>query len=89
MSPWRETPDPTEQRDDGNARHPRLRRAILRKRLIAALVLVLGTLTFAMSVYYQTAFLRSAGDWRWFWVGEAIVGAWLAVGIVQVLRKGP
>jgi hypothetical protein len=82
-------PEPIEQPDDGNARPPRLRRAILRKRVTAAIVLALITLTLAMSVYYQTAFLRRAGDWRWFWVGEAIVGAQLAYGIVQVLRKGP
>jgi len=88
MSLKRETPEPIEQPDDGNARHPRLRRAILRKRVIAALVLVLSTLTFAMYVYYRSAFLRRAGYWRWFWVGEAIVGAQLAYGIVQVLRKG-
>lgn len=87
-SPRRETPEPIEQPDDGSARPPRLRRAILRKRVTAAIVLALITLTLAMSVYYQTAFLRRAGDWRWFWVGEAIVGAQLAYGIVQVLRKG-
>lgn len=83
------TPEPTEQPDDGNVWHPRLRRAILRKRVTAAIVLALITLTLAMSVYYQTAFLRRAGDWRWFWVGEAIVSAQLAYGIVQVLTKTP
>ena len=89
MNLKRETPEPIEQRDAGNVKHPHLSSAILRKRVTAAIVLALITLTLAMSVYYQTAFLRRAGDWRWFWVGEAIVGAQLAYGIVQVLRKGP
>ena len=42
-----------------------------------------------MGVYYRSAFLRSFGDWRWFWVGEAMVGAWLVFGVVQVLTKTP
>ena len=40
-----------------------------------------------MYVYYRSAYLRSAGDWRWFWVGEVIVAVWLVFGMVQALRR--
>jgi hypothetical protein len=31
---------------------------------------------------------RSAGDWRWFWVGEVPIAVLLVFVVVQVLRKG-
>ena len=89
MSLKRETPEPIEQRDAGNVGHPRLRSAILRKRILAIFLVVLCALMLTMYVYYRSAYLRSAGDWRWFWVGEVIVAVWLVFGMVQVLRKGP
>jgi hypothetical protein len=78
----RDTPEPIEQRDFGNVRHPHSRSAILRKRILAALALVLMVLIFTIHNYH-----RSAGDWRWFWVGEVFIAVWLAFVIVQVLRK--
>jgi hypothetical protein len=89
MSLKRETPEHIEQRDAGNVEHPRLRSAILRKRILSVFLVFLCALMLTMYVYYRSAYLRSAGEWRWFWVGEAVVGVWLVFGIVQVLRKGP
>jgi hypothetical protein len=89
MSLKRETSEPIEQRNAGNVRDSRSHSAILRKRILAVFFVVLCALMLTMYVYYRSAYLRSAGDWRWFWVGEGIVGVWLVFGIVQVLRKGP
>ena len=65
MNLKRDRPEPIEQRDAGNVRCPSSRSAILRKRILAAFALVLMVLVFAIHTYH-----RSAGDWRWFWVGE-------------------
>jgi hypothetical protein len=88
MSLKRETPEPIEQRDAGNVGLPRLRSAIFRKRILAVFLHFLCALMLTTYVYYRSAYLRSAGDWRWFWVGEAIVGVWIVFAVVQVLRKG-
>ena len=89
MSLKRETPEPIEQRDAGNVGHPRSSSTILRKRIMGVFVIVLTALMLAAYVYYRCAYQRSAGDWRWFWVGEVIVGVLVVVGIVRVLRKTP
>lgn len=83
MNLKRDTPEPIEQRDAGKVKHPNSRGAILRKRILAALALVLMVLMFAIHNYH-----RSAGDWRWFWVGEVFIPVWLVFAVVQVLRKG-
>ena len=83
------TPEPIEQSDARNVSHSDSRSAILRKRILAVFLLVLCALMLTMRDYYRSAYLRGAGDWRWFWVGEVIVGVWLVVGIVHVLRKKP
>jgi hypothetical protein len=69
--------------------HTRSSGAILRKRITAVLAVILGALALSMYVYYRSAYLRSAGEWRWFWVGEAIVAVWLVSVVVQILRKTP
>ena len=89
MSLKQETPEPIGQRDAGNVRHPRLRSAILRKRILAFFLIVLCALMLTMYFYHRSAYLRSAGDWRLFWVGEVFIGVWLVFAVVQVLRKGP
>jgi hypothetical protein len=89
MSFKRETPEPIEQRDAGNIRHPRSSSAILRKRIMGVFVIVLTALMLTAYVYYRSTYQRNADDWTWFWVGEVIVGVWLVFGIVQVLRKTP
>jgi FtsH-binding integral membrane protein len=89
MSLKREIPEPIAQREDRNVRHPQSRRAILRKRILAVFLLVLCALILTMCVYYRSAYLRSAGDWSSFWVGEVIVGVWFVCGIVYVFRKIP
>ena len=89
MSLNRETPEPTEQRDARNARHPRLSSAILRKRIMSACAVVLLALMNTMYVYHRSRYLRSNGDWSLFWVGEVMTGAWLVFAVVQILRKGP
>jgi hypothetical protein len=81
-------PEPIEQPDAWNVAHTLSRSATLRKRIMSAFALVLIALMLAMYVYYRSAYLRSAGDWRW-WVGEVFIGVWLVFGVVQVLRKGP
>jgi hypothetical protein len=88
MSLKRETPEPIEQRDAGNFRPPRLRSAILRKRIMTAFLIVFTALMFTIYTYHRTAYLRRAGDWLWFWVGEGIIGVWFVFAIVQLLRKG-
>jgi hypothetical protein len=89
MSLKRETPEPIEHRDAGNVRHPHSRGAILRKRILAVFLAVLCALMLTMYFYYRSAYLRSAGDWRWFWVGEVFIGVWLVFAVVQVFRKRP
>jgi hypothetical protein len=89
MSLKRETPEPIEHRDAATARHPHSRRAILRKRILAAFALVLLALMNTMYLYHRSRYLRSNGDWRWFWVGEVFTGVWLVFAVVQVLRRGP
>lgn len=71
-----------------SVKHPRLRSAILRKRITAVFALVLCTLVLTMYVYSRSTYLGST-DWRWFWVGEVIVGVVFVYGIVQVLTKTP
>ena len=88
MSLKRETPEPIEQRDAGNVGPPRSSSTILRKRILAVFVIVLTALMLTAYVYYRSAYQRSAGDWRWFWAGEVIVGVLVVVGIVQALRNG-
>lgn len=88
MNLKRETAEPIEQRDAGNVRHSHSRSVILRKRIFGVFLLVLSTLTLAMYVYYRSRYLGST-DWRWFWVGEVIVGFLLVSVIVQVFRKKP
>jgi hypothetical protein len=89
MSLERETPEPIEQRGAGKVKHPLLSSDILQKRIMAAFALVATALMLTIYVYYRSAYLRSAGDWRLFWVGEVIVGVWLVFAVVQVLRNGP
>jgi hypothetical protein len=89
MSVKRETPEPIGQCDAENIGHPRLRNAILRKRIMAAFALVLIALMNSIYLYYRSAYERRAGDWRLFWVGEVFTGGWLVFSVVQVLRKGP
>jgi hypothetical protein len=63
--------------------------AILRKRILGILLVVLTALMFTAYVYYRSTFSRRYGDWRWFWVGEAMAGAWLVVGITLILTQAP
>jgi hypothetical protein len=89
MSVKRETPEPIGQRDAENVGHPRLRSPILRKRILAFFIIVLTALMLTIYAYYRTAYERSAGDWRGFWVYTVLLGGWLVFVVVQVLRKGP
>jgi hypothetical protein len=89
MSLTPEAPEPIEQREDGNTSAPRSRSAIVRKRIMAAFILVLFALMNTIYLYERSAYLRSHGDWSWFWIGEAFIGIWLVYGVVQLLRKGP
>jgi hypothetical protein len=67
---------------------PRLSSAILRKRILAALALLLMVLMLTIHNYRRSTYLRRT-DWRWFWAGEVMVGVLVVVGIVQVLRERP
>jgi hypothetical protein len=89
MSFKRKIPEPIEQRDAGNVRHPRSSSTVLRKRITGVFIVVLTALIFAAYVYYRSTYLRRNNDWTWFWVGEVIVGVFLVFGIVQVLRDTP
>jgi len=82
-------PEPIEQHDDANVTHSRLSSNILRKRIMAASALALTALILVIYIYHSSAYLRNAGDWRLFWVGEVFICVWLVFAVVQVLRKGP
>ena len=56
---------------------------------MSAFALLLIALFNTAYIYHGSAYLRRAGDLRWFWVGEAFIGVWLVFGVVQVFRKGP
>lgn len=88
MSLKRETPEPIEQRDDRNIRHPHSRSAILRKRIMSAFALVLMALMLTIYAYYRSTYLGST-DWRSLWFYEVIIGVWLVFAVVYVIRKGP
>ena len=74
---------------EGHTGKPGLSSAILRKRIMVAFALVAIALMLTIYVYHRSAYLRNAGDWRWFWVGELFIGVWVVFAVVQVLRKGP
>lgn len=78
-----------EQRDAGNVRRPDSHCSILRKRVKAALALLLMVLIFAIHNYYRSTSLRGAVDWHWFWVGELPIAVLLVAVVVHVLRKRP
>ena len=83
------TPDPIEQRDAGNAGHPRSSSANLQKRIMRVFVLVLSLLGLTMYAYVRSTFLGET-DWRVFWGYEAVIPVSLVFGIVvQALKKRP
>ena len=85
----RHTLEPLEQRDAGIDAHPHSRSVIVRKYIVAAFVLVLSALMLTAYFYYRSAYLRRAGNWSLFWIGEVIIGVWLVFAVVHILRKGP
>lgn len=89
MTLKRETSEALEQRDVGNGRDAHSHGAILRRRIMAVLLAVLCALIITIYFYHRSAYLRSAGDWRWFWVGEVFIGVWFIFAVVKVFRKGP
>ena len=92
MSKWdapkRQSPQLIEDRDDGNVRRPDSHNAIVRKRTIAALALLLVVLVFTLHNYHRSMDLQCTVDWRWFWVGELPTALLLVAVNVRVLRKG-
>jgi hypothetical protein len=82
----REIPEPIEQRDAENVSRQSSSGAILRKRISWGFRLVVSTLLLTAYVYHRSTYLGRT-DWHWFWLGEAIVGVLVVVGIVQILRK--
>ncbi len=67
-------------------KHPASSRAILRRRILLVSIFVTSTLVWSIFRYYRSTYLGST-DWRWFWIGEMFIGAWLVAHIVQVLRR--
>ncbi len=88
MSFKRETLEVIERRDDENVRRSDSRKALLRKRTMAALALLLVVLAFTAHNYHRSMDLLGTVDWRWFLVGELPVAFLLVAAIVRVLRKG-
>lgn len=81
---------PIEQRDAGNVKHSHPHSAVLRKRILAALAVLLMVLMFTLHNYHRSRDLQNAVDWRWFWAGETFIAAWLLFVVVHLLRrKGP
>jgi 1,4-dihydroxy-2-naphthoate octaprenyltransferase len=89
MSLKQETVGTAERCKDGNDRRHDSGSAILRKRIKATFAIVLTALVYAIYIYYRSTYLRNAGDWSWFWVGEAFIGVWLVYAVAQALRKEP
>jgi hypothetical protein len=87
MSLTRETPEPMEQDDAGNVRQPDSHSSIARKRITAALVLLLMVLVFTIHNYHRSTNLRGAVDWRWLLVGELPIAVLLVAVVIHVLRK--
>ena len=81
-----ETSDPIEQHDDGNVSRPHSRGAILSKRVIGALVLVLSVLMLTMYAYARSTYLGST-DWLIFCGYELIIVIGVIVGVVPGLKK--
>ena len=76
-----------ERRDAGNVRHPHCHRAIIRKRILAALALLLMVLMLTIHNYHRSANLRGSVDWRWFLGGEVMMGVWLVLAVARFLRQ--
>lgn len=87
MSLRHDTPAPIEQCDAENVSSPRLRSAILRKRIKAIFGIVLMALVYSIYFFYRSAYLRNAGDWSLFWIGEVFVGAYIVYAVTQVFKK--
>lgn len=84
MGRQKETSGPVEQHD----RHQPSFSPIGRRRILAVSILIVGAMVLTVLFFYGSTYLGST-DWPLFWVGEMIVGIWLAHRIVLVLRKGP
>lgn len=68
--------------------YPRSHSTILRKRVMALVVLTLtGSASTALS-YYQCTYLGST-DWRGFFGYEMIITAYVVFGMVHIMRKTP
>jgi hypothetical protein len=79
-----------EQGDSGSVRRPDSHSTILRKRITAALALLLMVLVFTIHNYHRSTNLRGVVDWRWLLVGELPIAVLLVAVVVHVLRKkGP
>ena len=76
-----------EQDDAGNVRQPDSHGPIVRKRITAALALLLMVLVFTIHNYHRSTNLRGAVDWRWLLVGELPIAVLLVAVVVHVLRK--
>ena len=87
MNLKREVREPIEQRDAGTVRQFRSISTAFRKRIVGILIVIWTALTFAIFVYYRTEYSRSGNDWSSFWVGEAIAGVWLILGIAVVFKE--
>jgi hypothetical protein len=81
-----ETAEPMEQREAGNVGDARLRSAKVRKRVKEVFIIVLMALFSIMYFYFRSAYLRRAGDWRLFWIGESVLGVWVVVALVKAFR---
>jgi hypothetical protein len=57
--------------------------------MMAVFVLFLMALMLTAYLYYRSAYLRGAGDWWWFWVGEKAIGVWLVYAVATVFSKTP
>jgi len=82
-------PELIERCDAEKDRNPRLRSAVLRRRIRGVAGIVLIALVYSIYFFYRSTYLRNAGDWSSFWVGEVFVGVYLVFAFVHVLRKGP
>jgi hypothetical protein len=90
MIPKRETLEAVEERGTGSTKYPRYSNSATGKRkVIVILILVLFALMLITSQFYTDKMIWGPRLWEVFWAYLILIGVWLIVTILQVLRKGP
>ena len=88
MIPKRDTPEAIEERGTGSTKYARLSsRAKGKRKIIEVLALVLIALMLPIYAFYHAKLVLGTPIWGGFWAFTILIGVWLIVGVVRVLRK--